>query len=82
MGYSGRYIVENERRDGVCKLVFDQATGALLGAQVLSDSSSEFIAAAAICIEMELTAKDMQEIVFPHPTVSEILREAACKYKG
>lgn len=80
MGYSGRYIVENERRDGVCKLVFDQYSGALIGAQVLADSSAEFIAAAAVCVELELTAKEMQEIVFPHPTVSEILREAACQY--
>lgn len=80
MGYSGRYIAENEGGDGICKLVFDKAHGTLLGAQALANYSSEFIIAAGICMELELTAADMREIVFPHPTVAEILREAVCKY--
>lgn len=80
MSYSGRYIAENEGGNGICKLVFDKAHDTLLGAQVLANSSSEFIVAAGICIELELTAADMKELVFPHPTVAEILREAVCKY--
>lgn len=80
MAYSGRYIAENEGGDGICKLVFDKGHGTLLGAQALCNYSSEFIIAAGICMELELTADDMKEIVFPHPTVAEILREAVCKY--
>ena len=80
MSYSGRYVAENQGGDGICKLVFDKRTKTLLGAQALANYSSEFIIAAGICMELELTVADMKEIVFPHPTVAEILREAICKY--
>jgi len=80
MSYSGRYVAENQGGNGICKLVFDKRTKTLLGAQALANYSSEFIIAAGICIELELTVADMKEIVFPHPTVAEILREAICKY--
>jgi len=43
---------------------------------VLGDLSSEFIVAAAAMMEAELTAAAAMEVVFPHPTVSEVLREA------
>ena len=48
----------------------------ILGAQALCNYSSEFIIAAASFIEQRLTLDDIKEIVFPHPTVSEIIREA------
>lgn len=82
MQFSGRYLAENEGGDGICKLVFDRRRDTLLGAHVLANSASEFIVAAAMAIEMELRAADLQEIIFPHPTVSEILREAACRYQN
>lgn len=80
MNCSGRYMAENQGGNGVCKMVFDKKTGVVLGMQVLANYSSEFITSAAICMEMELTAEDMKEIVFPHPTLSEIVREAAFRY--
>jgi dihydrolipoamide dehydrogenase len=42
----------------------------------MGNSSSEFIVAAATMIETEMRASDAGEVVFPHPTVSEALREA------
>ncbi len=77
MRYSGRYLAENEGGDGVMKLVVDNATRTVLGAQALANYASEFIVAAATFIELRLTLEEIQKIVFPHPTVSEILREAA-----
>jgi dihydrolipoamide dehydrogenase len=50
--------------------------GVILGVHAMGDSSSEFIVAAAALIETELLASHAAEIVFPHPTVSEALREA------
>jgi dihydrolipoamide dehydrogenase len=38
--------------------------------------ASEIVHGAAAMIEAELRARDVREIVFPHPTVSEIVREA------
>ena len=48
----------------------------LLGVHALGDLSSEFIAAAAHMIEREMCAKDVERVVFPHPTVSEALKHA------
>jgi dihydrolipoamide dehydrogenase len=50
--------------------------GELLGVHALGDSSSEFIIAAAAMIEAELSVSDVARLVFPHPTVSEAMKEA------
>jgi dihydrolipoamide dehydrogenase len=50
--------------------------GEILGVHAIGDASSEFIVAAAAMIEMEMCVSDVAGIVFPHPTVSEALREA------
>ncbi len=76
MRFSGRYLAENEGGDGIMKLIVGKDSRKILGAQVLANYSSEFIVAAASYIELELTVEDVKKIVFPHPTVSEILREA------
>lgn len=79
MRYSGRYLAENEGGDGVFKLVADRARGVLLGAQALGNYSSEFIVAAGILIDLQTPVERIKKIVFPHPTVSEIIREAIFK---
>lgn len=76
MRFSGRYLAENEGGDGVFKLVADKKRGVLLGAQALCNYSSEFIVAAGIFVELQTPIEKIKEIVFPHPTVSEIIREA------
>lgn len=80
MAYSGRYLVENEESDGIMKLVFDADKNTLIGAQFLCDHSSEFIGICSAFIEMELTASDIAEVILPHPTVAEIIREAVNQY--
>ncbi len=75
-GVSGRFLIENEHGAGFAKVLVDARYGHLLGAHVLGDESSEFIAAAVAMMEAELTVDAASEIVFPHPTVSEVLREA------
>ena len=53
-----------------------QRLGVVVGVHAMGDSSSEFIVAAAALIETEVLASHAASIVFPHPTVSEALREA------
>ena len=48
----------------------------LLGAHVLGTPASEIITLAGMAIELNLTAEEWKRIVFPHPTVGEIFREA------
>jgi dihydrolipoamide dehydrogenase len=76
MRFSGRYLAENEGGDGIAKLVIDRKTKTILGAQALANYSSEFIVVCGTFIELQLTLDDIKEIVFPHPTVCEIIREA------
>ena len=75
MAYSGRFIAENERVNGVCKLLF-AADNTLLGAHVLGNPASEIITLAAMAIELKLKAEEWNRIIFPHPTVGEIFKEA------
>jgi len=80
MRFSGRYLAENEGGDGVMKLVVNNATKQVLGAQLLSNYSSEFIVTVGTFIELGMTLDEIKQIVFPHPTVSEIIREAVFQY--
>jgi dihydrolipoamide dehydrogenase len=75
MSYAGRFIAENEGKSGLCKVLVGEKYGEVLGVHMLGNPSSEMIYGAAMAIEAGLTVKDMQEIVFPHPTVSEIFKE-------
>ena len=75
MAYSGRFVAENERGEGLCKIIADRATGRVLGVHMLGNPSSEIIQGACIAIEQEMTADQLKKVVFPHPTVSEILKE-------
>ncbi len=77
MGVAGRFLIENEKGTGFVKVLAGAKYGEILGVHAMGDSSSEFIVAAAALIEMRAAQPSQAgEIVFPHPTVSEALREA------
>jgi len=73
---NGRFIAENDGVRGMCKGVVDADSDHVLGMQMIGPYASEIVQGAAAMIEAELRARDVREIVFPHPTVSEIVREA------
>ena len=73
---NGRFIAENDGVRGMCKVVVDAASDLVLGVQIIGPYASEIVQGAAAMIEAELRARDVREIVFPHPTVSEIVRDA------
>lgn len=75
MRYSGRYVAENERGDGICKILIDKEYRRIIGVHMIGNPASEIIYGAALMIEMEMRVEDVQELVFPHPTISEIIRE-------
>jgi dihydrolipoamide dehydrogenase len=74
--FSGRYVAEVEMGDGICKLIVDTKFNRLVGAHMIGSYTSEIVYGAAIMIEMEMRIDDIKEIVFPHPSVSEVIREA------
>lgn len=74
MTYSGRFVAENEGGNGLCKLIFD-AENRLKGAHLIGNPASELVATAALAIEQKLTVDVLAKLIFPHPSVSEILKE-------
>lgn len=75
MSYSGRFVAENEGGNGLCKVLVGEKYGEVIGVHLLGNPSSEIIYGACMAIEQEMTVKELQEVVFPHPTVSEIIKE-------
>ena len=73
--FAGRYIAENEGGNGFLKMIFDEDK-ILIGAALIGNPSSEMIFGMAIAITRRLSCRDLAKAVFPHPTVSEIFREA------
>jgi len=82
MAFSGRFVAENERGEGLCKVIADAQSHRVLGVHMLGNPCSEIIQGACIAIEQKMTVEQLKEVVFPHPTVSEIFKEtlfSACK---
>ena len=75
MAYSGRFVAENERGEGLCKVIVGKQYHEVLGVHMLGNPCSEMIHSACVAIEQEMTVEQLKEVVFPHPTVSEILKE-------
>jgi dihydrolipoamide dehydrogenase len=75
--YAGRFVAENEGGAGLCKALTGAKHGEVLGVHMLGNPSSEMIYGACMAIEQEMTLKELQEVIFPHPTVSEIFKEVA-----
>ena len=75
MTFSGRFMAENEGETGLCKMIVDTKTQMVLGVHMIGNPCSEFISAASFAVRNGYTVPEMEQIVFPHPTVSEILHE-------
>ena len=76
MTFSGRFMAENEGETGLCKIITDAKNHSILGVHLIGNPCSEFIAAASFAVRMGYTTAEFRQVVFPHPTVSEILHEA------
>ncbi len=74
MAFSGRFVAENEGSNGVCKILIDE-NETIKGVHLLGNPSSEFITVATMAIEAKMNIEQWKRIVFPHPTVHEILKE-------
>jgi len=75
MAYAGRFVAENEGGTGLCKVLVGEQYGEVLGVHAIGNPCSEIIYGACLAIEQEMTLKEMEEVIFPHPTVSEIFKE-------
>ena len=76
MSYAGRYLAENEGGKGFIKLIVDTDRNRLVGCHMVGSYASEIIMTATMMGDTELTPARLQKLVFPHPTVAEMIREA------
>ena len=74
MAFAGRFVAENEMANGVCKILIGE-DDTLLGAHMLGNPASELIIVIAVAIERGIKAHELASVVFPHPTVGEIIKE-------
>lgn len=75
MTFSGRFVAENEGEMGLVKMIIDNKSQSIIGVHMIGNPCSEFVAAASFAIRMGYTVPEFEQVVFPHPTVSEVLKE-------
>ncbi len=75
MAYSGRFVAENELGNGLCKLITDSEEH-IIGCHLYGNPASELIISMSMAIDRKLTVEELKKQIFPHPTVSEIIRES------
>ena len=72
--YSGRFVAENEQGTGLCKIL-EGTDGTILGVHIAGNPASELIVIAGMAIERGMKADELKAMIFPHPTVGEIIKE-------
>ncbi|MDB5691208.1 MAG: lpdA [Alphaproteobacteria bacterium] len=78
---NGKAIALGET-EGFVKTVFDEATGALLGAHMVGAEVTELIQGYVIARQLETTEAELMETIFPHPTLSEMMHESVLDAYG
>ena len=75
---SGRFAAENGfQAHGAVKLVTDKASGRILGLHGVGPYAAETIWGGVVLIEQEMRVSELRELILPHPTVWELIRDAA-----
>jgi dihydrolipoamide dehydrogenase len=78
---NGKAIALGEDQ-GLVKVIFDKASGALLGAHMIGAEVTELIQGYVIAMNLETTEEELMHTVFPHPTLSEMMGEAVLDAYG
>ena len=78
---NGKAIALGEDQ-GLVKVVFDRKTGALLGAHMVGAEVTELIQGFVVAMNLETTEEELMHTIFPHPTISETMKEAVLDAYG
>src|SRR5450432_1835340 len=78
---NGKAIAQGEDQ-GMVKVVFDKKTGQLLGAHMVGSEVTELIQGYVVAMNLETTEEELMHSVFPHPTLSEMMKEAVLDAYG
>ena len=78
---NGKAIALGEDQ-GMVKVIFDKKTGQLLGAHMVGAEVTELIQGYVVAMNLETTEEELMHTVFPHPTLSEMMKEAVLDAYG
>ena len=78
---NGKAIALGEDQ-GLVKTIFDRKTGELLGAHLVGAEVTELIQGFVVAMNLETTEEELMHTIFPHPTVSETMKEAVLDAYG
>jgi dihydrolipoamide dehydrogenase len=78
---NGKAIALGEDQ-GLVKVIFDKTTGQLLGAHMVGAEVTELIQGYVVAMNLETTEAELMHTVFPHPTLSEMMKEAVLDAYG
>ncbi len=78
---NGKAIALGEDQ-GMIKTIFDAKTGKLLGAHMVGAEVTELIQGFVVAMNLETTEEDLMHVVFPHPTLSEMMKESVLDAYG
>jgi dihydrolipoamide dehydrogenase len=67
---------------GLVKVIFDKKTGQLLGAHMVGAEVTELIQGYVVAMNLETTEEELMHTIFPHPTLSEMMKEAVLDAYG
>lgn len=77
MKYSGRFMIENQKEQGICKLISEKKSGRIMGGFLVGDGAAEIIIVIENMIKDKKTISDIRQMIFPHPSIGEVIRECA-----
>ena len=78
---NGKAIALGEDQ-GLVKVIFDKKIGQLLGAHMVGAEVTELIQGYVVAMNLETTEEELMHTVFPHPTLSEMMKEAVLDAYG
>jgi dihydrolipoamide dehydrogenase len=78
---NGKAIAMGEDQ-GMAKVIFDKKTGQLLGAHLVGAEVTELIQGFVVAMNLETTEEELFHTIFPHPTISETMKEAVLDAYG
>lgn len=78
---NGKAMIMGEK-EGLVKIITDQRTGEILGAHIMGPRATDMIAEICVAMKLESTVDELSRTIHPHPTVSEMIMEAAHDVEG
>jgi dihydrolipoamide dehydrogenase len=73
---NGKAMGENEK-DGLVKIIVSKPYNEIIGVHIMASAATEMITEATLAINLEATAEELVHTIHPHPTLAEMMMEAA-----